>query len=261
MRARQLPIRGGDSTFEIEVAEAGAGSPLLFLHGEAGPRWSAFQDALAVSRRVVAPSHPGFGGSTGGERLLDLSDLVYYYLDFLDQMRLRALPLVGHGLGGMVAAELAAVQPDRFSHLVLIAPFGLWLPDSPTLDYFAAAPPDLARALYHDPGSAPARAAAEAPTDESAAIDVALDRARSLASAAKYLWPIPDRGLERRLHRVAAPTLLIWGESDGVVPVAYGPAFQARLPGARLEIVPSAGHLPHEEQPERVAALVTRFVG
>lgn len=132
----------------------------------------------------------------------------------------------------MLAAELAAVQPERFSHLVLIDAFGLWLRDCPTLDFFAASPSDLSHALYFDQES----------------------------SAAKYLWPLPNRGLDRRLHRISMPTLVVWGEQDGVMSPRYGEALQAGIPGARLEIVPRAGHLPHAEQAAAVAAITQAFL-
>ncbi len=160
--------------------------------------------------------------STGGDRLDDIHDAIYFYLDLLDALDVHHLALVGHGLGGMFAAELAAVQPTRFSHLVLIDPFGLWLPDVPTLDYFVLPPAELAEALYHDPGSPAAQATARAPEGQEALIAYMLERAQSMAAAARYLWPIPDRGLSKRLHRVTAPALIVWGQSDRVVPVAYG---------------------------------------
>jgi pimeloyl-ACP methyl ester carboxylesterase len=245
---------------ETEVQEAGQGAPLLFLHWELGPRWSAFHDRLAERWRVIAPSHPGFGSSGGGDQLHDIHDLIYWYLDFLDDTALTGLPLVGHGLGGMIAAELAAVQPERFSHLVLLAPFGLWLPDAPTLDLFAASPAELSAALYADQTSPAAVAAARLPTDQAALIEQALERAKSQASAARYLWPIPNRGLSKRLHRVRAPTLIVWGERDGVISPRYGEAFRARIAGARLELISQAAHQLLDEQPDKLAALTLDFL-
>jgi pimeloyl-ACP methyl ester carboxylesterase len=244
----------------IEVNQAGQGAPLLFLHWEFGPRWSAFHDRLAEQWRVIAPSHPGFGNSIRGDQLHDIHDLIYSYLDFLDESALSGLPLVGHGLGGMIAAELAAVQPERFSHLVLLAPFGLWLPDAPTLDLFAASPPELSAALYADQTSPAAVAASRMPTEQAALIEQALERAKSQAGAARYLWPIPNRGLSKRLHRVRAPTLIVWGERDGVISPRYGEAFRDRIAGARLELVPEAAHQLVDEQPDRLAALTVDFV-
>jgi pimeloyl-ACP methyl ester carboxylesterase len=256
--SRALPLRGG--RFEVDLLEDGAGPALLYLHGTFGRREDALIARLARSRRVLAPAHPGYGGTTGAEHLSDLHDLIYYYLDLLDHLALRDLALVGHGLGGMFAAELAAVQPERFARLVLLAPLGLWDPDHPVLDFFAAEPERLAAALYHDPTSPAARATAAVPAEDSRYVTYVLERAKAMATAASYLWPIPNRGLSRRLHRVAAPTLLLWGESDGLCPPAYGRAFQAAIPGSELVVLPDAGHMLPVEQPEQVAALIERFV-
>src|SRR5262249_48682025 len=148
--------------------------------------------------RTISPSHPGFGASTGAEQLHDLTDLLVYYLDFLDAADLRDVPLVAHGLGGMFAAELAALQPERFTRLVLVAPFGLWNDAHPTADFFATTPADLAGLLYTDPSSPAARKVAETPAPDSEGyVELMLERAKSMATAAKYLWPIPNRGLAR----------------------------------------------------------------
>jgi pimeloyl-ACP methyl ester carboxylesterase len=258
MRTQQIAVR--DGAFSTEVWEAGSGTPLLYLHGEGRPAWTPFHDALAERHRVIVPLHPGYGGSTGTELLQDLPDLVYYYLDFLDQAGLRGLPLVGHGLGGMIAAELAAVQPERFTALVLVAPFGLWLQDDPVQDFFAVPPADLPALLYHDPSSPAAQADADIPTEGDALIEYHVERAKSLATAAKYLWPIPNRGLAKRTHRIAAPTLIVWGAGDRVASPRYAEAFQRQIKGSRVEIVEQAGHLPHEEQPSRLAEIVSSFL-
>jgi pimeloyl-ACP methyl ester carboxylesterase len=259
METSTVTVQNG--AFQVELRQAGtAGSNALWLHGEAGPSWTAFHDSLAQHRHVVAPSHPGYGASTGGDRLDDIHDAIYFYLDLLDALDLRKVALVGHGLGGMFAAELAAVQPARFSHLVLIDPFGLWLPEVPTLDYFVLPPAELAEALYRDRESPAAQATARAPEGQEALIAFMLDRAQSMATAARYLWPIPDRGLGKRLHRITAPTLIFWGHGDRVLPPAYGTEWQRRIPGSRLVIRQDAGHLPHVEQPAAVAELTNAFL-
>src|ERR1700716_2291532 len=126
MDIRRVALR--DGMFDVEVMQGGSGDPLLFLHGEAGPRWSRYHEVLAAQYTVIAPGIAGYTGSTGTEHLLDLHDLIYWGLDLLDALALRGLPPVVHGLGGMLAAELAAVQPERFTSLVLMDAFGLWPP-------------------------------------------------------------------------------------------------------------------------------------
>ncbi|HZU76187.1 MAG TPA: alpha/beta hydrolase [Dehalococcoidia bacterium] len=259
MPVRTVAVNGGQ--FQTEVIEEGSGAPLLYLHGVQGVQDAEpFLTRLGRQRRVIAPRHPGFGESTGSEHLQDIHDLIYYYLDFLDATGLRDLPIAGHSLGGMIAAELAAVQPERFSHLVLIAPFGLWNPDHPVADFFSMTPRELAQATYHDPGSPAAQAAAQAPEEHEAYVNFMLDRAKSLATTAKYIWPIPNKGLSKRLHRISVPTLLVWGASDRIVPPQYVDDFKAGIRNAKAEIIQHAGHLPQAEQPERLAEVVLDFV-
>lgn len=263
MDARQVPIR--DGMFNASLLEGGTGGPLLYLHGtwpvELEDGGGPFLRALATEQRVIAPRHPGFGESMGNEHLLDLQDLIYYQLDLLDQLDLFDLPLIGHSLGGMFAAELAAVQPGRFTKLVLIGPLGLWREAYPVPDFFTYDPGATARGLFADPEHPVAASIARPPTEGDELIAYHLERAKSLATSAKYLWPIPNRGLSKRLHRVGMPTLLVWGEHDSICPPRYADDFRALIPQARLELISGAAHLPQVEQPERTAELVGAFLG
>ena len=262
MEARQVSIR--DGMFRASLLDRGQGRPLLYLHGtwpvELADRGGPFLRALATEHQVLAPSHPGFGESTGNEHLLDLQDLIYYQLNLLDELDLFDLPLIGHSLGGMIAAELAAAQPQRFSQLVLIAPLGLWNEAYPVPDFFTYGPAETAQALFADPEHPLAVAMARPPTEGDELIAYHLERAKSLATSAKYLWPIPNRGLSKRLHRVRMPTLLLWGERDPICPSRYADDFRALIPHARLELIPGVAHLPQVEQPERTAELVGGFL-
>jgi pimeloyl-ACP methyl ester carboxylesterase len=254
--------------FDVELIEAGSGSPLLYLHGIWDAPHREFIERLGQRFHVLAPRLPGFGGSTGEHELLDVHDAIYHLLDVLDALSFEDAPLVGHCLGGMFAAELAAVQPKRFSKLALMAPWGLWLEDKPALDFFAAPRAQMAAAL-HGPDSPEAKEAAapptpppaeETPDQQAKRIDAAVERAKAMTAAARFLWPIPNRGLNKRLHRVSAPTLLLWGANDGVLPPDYGRAFQRQIAGSRLELVPGAAHMPHLQQADRVASLLEAFL-
>ena len=258
MQTRMLAVRGG--LFNTEVLEAGSGSPLLFLHGEYGLEPNDFHAELAKHFHVVAPRHPGFGESTGTEHLLDLHDLLYYYLDTLDALNLRNLPVVAQGLGGMFAAELAVLQPERFTKMALIAPYGVWNADDPVYDIFATTPKELAERLFFDPTQPGAKAISEAPDEQERFIAFMVDRAKSMATSAKYLWPIPNRGLDKRSHRISTPTLLVWGEADRIIPPSYAKAYQKLIPHAQIAMVPKASHLPDVEQPQALAKTVLDFV-
>ncbi|HUZ77603.1 MAG TPA: alpha/beta hydrolase [Chloroflexota bacterium] len=258
MTQRRVSLVGGK--FVVDLLEQGDGAPLLYLHGIWDGPDNPLVAELAHQHRVLAPWLPGFGTSTGEEHLLDIHDAIYYYLDLLDAVHFQSGDLVGHGLGGMFAAELAAVQPERFTSLTLIAPFGLWDPEHPIPDFFAMAPAEVAQAAQGQDSGAPlavggVAAPPETGNDEER-VAFSVERARALAGAARFLWPLPNRGLAKRIHRVCAPTLLVWGANDGIIPPSYGSEFQQRIASSRLEVLPSVGHLAHCEQPARVAALI-----
>ena len=134
-----VELQGGK--FKTRVLTAGSGAPLLFLHGAGGLFWDPFLDGLAATHRVIAPEHPGFGQSQGLEHVRDVWDLVLYYNELLDELGVARASVLGHSFGGMVAAELAANNPERVDKLVLIAPIGLWIDEHPVPD-ISGIPPD-----------------------------------------------------------------------------------------------------------------------
>lgn len=244
----------------VPVHTAGSGQTALYLHGVWDQPPNDFLQELARTHRVLAPVHLGFEGAPPADTMVDFQDAVTYHLDLLDALGLDDIVLVGHSLGGMFAAELAAAQPRRFSRLVLISPLGLWEDAHPVADFFAMQPAELSRALYRDLDSPGAIAVAKAPTDEDELVAYLLKRSRAMATATRYLWPLPDRGLRRRAHRIGAPTLVVWGADDGVAPSAGAHDFAAVTRGEAV-VVPDAGHLVHLEQRDAVVARVERFLG
>jgi pimeloyl-ACP methyl ester carboxylesterase len=267
MAERQVPVANG--RFEIGVVEEGSGPPLLFMHGISGLNWGDAMQSLAQRHTVIAPRHPGYGDQSQHE-LDSVHDLVYAYLDLLDALDLRGVPMVGHSLGGMIAAEVAATQPERFNRLVLLSPLGFYHPEQPTFDFFACTPKEMASAFFKDPESPAAQAAGdrglariaqvghESPEGREL-IEVYIERTKTLATAAKYLWPIPNRGLRKRIHRLQIPTLLLWGEHDRVVPPSYADDFLRAIPGAQCQTV-DAGHELMLEQSQQVVELIESFV-
>ncbi|MFN8524767.1 MAG: alpha/beta hydrolase [Chloroflexota bacterium] len=257
---RSVSLRNGD--FEIQYLEAGRGPHLVYLHGAEGPigEWHPFLDDLARDHHVIAPHLPGFGRSTGAEHLREMLDLTVATLDLLDALALQRPHLVGLDLGGMLAAEVAAVASTRIGKLCLVSPLGLWLDETPTLDFFAVRGDDLAAATWADPASSAARVLLAPPTDEIGQEQARLQAHQNLATAGRFLWPLPDRGLSKRLHRLTMPTLLVWGVRDGVVPLAYAEAFRSRIPGAKTALIENAGHLPMLEQRGEFCRVVRNFL-
>lgn len=249
---KTLSLRGGD--FSVKYYQEGKGDHLVFLHSAGGlPAFTPELEALSKRFTVTAPLLPGFG-STGVEHLHeDVQKLVFWGWDFIDALKIDRGILMGHSFGGMMAAEMAAAEPSRVKKLALIAPAGLYLKTHPMLDIFATTPENLAKAAFHDPDSPAAKAFATPPTDQQVLIEMVVGRANGLAMASRFLFPNGDRGLYERLYRVKAPTLLMWGESDGIVPPQHADEFKRLLTGAasvKIQRIAGAGHVMFPEQPD-----------
>lgn len=255
---QEIALRGGAVRFE--VLSAGHGPPVVYFHSfhERGG-WPPLLDHLAARHTVHAPLHPGVRGSTGVESLEDLLDLTLAYDELLGALGLDSARLCGHAFGGMVAAEVAAVFPRRVARLVLLSPLGLWRDEAPSADVLILPPDELAAVLWDDPASTTARAWGALPDAEDENVAVQIESIQRRAAMAKFVWPIPDRGIHRRLHRITAPTLVLWGDADRVNPVAYAEEWRRRIPGAAARLVRGGHMLPHEA-PGTTAALVAEFL-
>jgi pimeloyl-ACP methyl ester carboxylesterase len=257
VETQMVPVR--DGIFNIEVQSAGHGEPLVFLHGGTGATWRPFLDDLTQDFSVYQPSHPGFGASTGLEYLDDVVDMAVFYLDLFDALGLQSVNLLGSSLGGMFGAEIAALGGSYVRKLVLQAPVGLWRDDAMPPDLFTMTPDEIARATYFDAEASQARLPQPDPNDKQAMARATIERQKALQTTGKFIWPIWDKGLKKRIHRIKAPTLLVWGEADGLVPPVYGEEFKGRIPGSRLVVIPQAGHVPMFEQREAFVSLVREF--
>ncbi len=258
METRVLSLR--DGMFQAHVAHGGSGEPLLFLHGSGGLHEGEYLDLLAERYTVYAPWHPGFGPSQGIEHIDDIIDLALYYHDLMDELGLESAHVVGHSLGGMLAAELAALCSHRVRRLVLANPVGFWRDEDPVLDFLTLPPDQLLPYILHDPQSEAVREAFPAPESQDDVIEALFQRMQSFTTAGKFLWPIPDRGLKRRIHRIQAPTLIVWGESDRLVPPSYAEDFRSQIKNARVVILKDCAHMPMFEKRDDFVALVTEFL-
>jgi pimeloyl-ACP methyl ester carboxylesterase len=245
------------------VWERGSGGrPLLYLHGyDRHPGDEApYLNEWAKSRRVIAPEHPGYGESIGIENVDEIIDMSLYYRRVIEQLAGGPVDVVGHSLGGMIAAEVAALSPYLVNRLVLIAPFGLWLDEQEIPDLFVMSPNALARNTWADPeGPAAQRAMNEAANGASGSAAI-ITRAMNLATAGRFLWPLPDRGLRKRLAYVKAKTLVVTGGSDKLIPPVYGEAFCKLIGNCDSATIANAGHYPMLEQPEAFHKVVDPFL-
>jgi len=220
------------------VYRAGDGPPLVWLHSLYGPEADApLIDALAEHYSVYAPLAPGFADLDDLNELRDIHDLALHYDDILDALSLSGVAVAGHSFGAMLAAELAAHVPSRVARLVLLSPLGLWNDAYPVADLFAIPAAEAPQLLYADPSRAPSSGGSKPDVEQVIALT------RGMTTVARFLWPIPDRGLARRLRRVRAPTLVVHGELDRFVPVQYADDFVALLPHATRQIIPGVGHM------------------
>jgi pimeloyl-ACP methyl ester carboxylesterase len=250
-----IELQGGK--WKTRVLSAGRGDPVVFLHGAGGLIWDPFLDGLTERHRVIAPQHLGSGDSQGVEHLYDVLDLVLYYAELFDALGLPAVSLIGHSFGGMVAAEIAAINPERVTKLALLAPIGLWLDDHPVPDISTIMPSELPGLLFADPEGPIASMLAMPDANDPEAL---FEAAMGMASILQFIWPLPDKGLSRRLYRVKAETLLIWGRQDRLVDPAYGSAFASAIANSRLEMLDNSGHVPQIEQYSQVLSLVADFL-
>ncbi len=247
--------RVGD--YDLRVVEAGLGRPVVVLgdlFGVADTR--EFCAALAQKNAVQAPVHPGFDGTPQPEWLDTIADLANFYLEFLKARGLRAVNLVGLGVGGWIAAELAVRDASRLASLTLVNAAGIRVEGAPQCDVFLGAEDDLLRRLVHDPSLAH-KLIETSLTPEREDL-----RLLNQQYAARLCWQprLFDPHLRKWLHRIDAPTLLVWGEKNALFPQAYGAAWRDLIPGAQLETLAACGHLAGIEKPAELSALVTAFI-
>ena len=260
IRERTLSVWRGQIQSRIHVA--GQGPPLVYLHGAAGLMWDDFLEGLSQGHTVYAPEHPGTtpGDPDAIKPLDDLWDLVLYYYELFDGLGLESPAVVGHSFGGMVASEIAATAPGRVSKLVLLNPIGLWRDDAPVKNWMVMSPDDLGKELFSEPDGPVAKRVLAEPEDPEERMTAKIQGIWNLGCTGKFTWPIPDKGLSKRLHRVQAPTLVIWGQQDGIVPAIYAQEFADRISGATSVIVERAAHVPQLEQLDQVSRLVKEFL-
>jgi pimeloyl-ACP methyl ester carboxylesterase len=249
---------------ETEVEVSGKGPPLVYLHGPWGLAPDrAFLAGLAESNTVYAPKFPGTsqGDPDAVHQLDGWLDLIVYHGELLERLKLDAPALVGHSFGALVAAELAAAAPKSVRRLALIDPVGLWQDDLPVKIWILLRDTERRPFLFADPDGEAAQKFFTIPSDPAARVDTLASMIWAQACTGKFVWPVPDRGFKNRAHRVAAPTLIVWGKADRIIDAAYAQEFSARIAGSRIELVDRAGHLPHIEQPDAVTKAMRAFLG
>jgi pimeloyl-ACP methyl ester carboxylesterase len=249
---------------EIELFQGGQGQPVLVLHDyEYLHGWHPFLEALAEWFAVTAPSHPGFGRSELPAGCDSIEDLAYWYADLLPTLGGERVHLVGLGLGGWIAAELATRCTHQIDRLVLVDAVGIKVSgphERDIADTFIVEPRELVELTWHDPAAGAAQM--KLPGLSSLSEEDLLLALRNRQSAAFFGWKpfMHNPKLAQRLRRIDRPTLVLWGASDRLVSPAYGRAYAELIPGARFEQIESAGHYPYLERPEAFVKTISRFL-
>jgi pimeloyl-ACP methyl ester carboxylesterase len=245
---------------KLEVVRRGHGAPLLLLLSEES--WaelsSPFVSELATKHQLIIPQFPGFGRSERPDWVSSPDDIAYMVLDFLDGEGIRGIPVVGLSLGGWVALEMAIKDRGIFSKIALVDPLGVKIGgplDRDFQDIWTLHPEKVAALKWHDP--------AKGKRDFSAtAEDEVTIYARNIESFARFCWDpyMHNPKLKVRLGRVNAPTLVLWGENDGVATPTYGKAFANAIHGATFDTIAAAGHYPQLEQPAMTLKRIETFL-
>lgn len=259
MRSTQTVTVGrGEDGIDLPLVRIGKGPKVLFLDGaETMRRSGPWLEALAKSFDVIRPIHPGFGGSKFTPHIRKPADLAMLYLSLLDQLGGNTV-VIGSSFGGWIAAEMASRSCHRIDRLVLIDSLGFKFSspsENEVLDLYASSPTDVKAALFHDAGL---RDVDLSNADDALLAHIVEDRtAEAYYGWAPYMHS-PD--LHRWLHRITCPTLVLWGEHDGIASPLYGKKIARRIPNARFQTVPRAAHFPHIENLGSVLDFVQDFV-
>ena len=245
--------------YSCRVWRKGSGPKLGFLAGFGGlPRWVPFLDELAKARTVIVPSLPGFPGGERGHTVLDTHlDWLLAIHELLEKTGLAGADLAGSSVGGSLAAEMAALWPQSVRRLVLIAPFGLFDEAEPPTDPWAQRADAVPGLMCADPAI---WTALKAVPEGANSIEWPIEQVRANEAAARIFWPLGNTRLEKRLRLIRAPTLLLWGEHDRIMPRSYAQKFANGIAGkAELEVIGGAGHLAELDKPTEVAQAILRF--
>jgi pimeloyl-ACP methyl ester carboxylesterase len=261
LSGEKIKLKNGRSW---QVYTGGSGPKLVWLHGLTGimPN-DPLLAALERKHTVIAPVAPGFNDLGEIDEIGNIHELALDYDDLLEHFQIDGAILAGHSFGAMAAAEIAAHFPRRAKQLVLMAPVGLWNDAYPVTDVFAEPYMQIENLLWAD-NAAREALAARSRTNEPAPQQIDGERiiavAQALTAVTKFTWPIPEKGLKKRLPRITAKTLLLFGEKDGFISPRYAEDFQRGLPKAQIAIIKGAGHMLPYERTDEVAGLVEKFL-
>lgn len=242
-----------EGTFQLSFERSDGPRPLLLLHGGAGP--TSMHPLLKVieGSGLILPTHPGFDATERPEWMRSISDLARSYLALIEKFDLRDVVIIGNSVGGWIAAEMAASYPERLAGIILINAVGIQPTQrtGPIVDPRSVPPTDLTKLAFADPSKAPLVRS-----------DLAEIRRTNQQVLMTYAGDpfMHDPTLTERLALISLPTLVLWGQADGVVSAEYGREYARQIATACFRLIENAGHFPQIEQPEKTAEAILGFV-
>lgn len=269
-RRRRVELPGA----AVNYVEIGAGEPLLFIHGLSGcwQNWLETLPHVGTGRRAIALDLPGFGSSPMPSWEVDMPAYGRLIHDFCQRLGLEGVTLVGNSMGGFIALEALAAFPRSFRRLILVSAAGIlntWNPEERATitayawKKFGPLVADRGRGIVSRPRS---RQLTLAPffrypnrLDASLMLEQVIGGIRCPAFG-PALNALIRRDIREQLAALELPTLIVWGLSDRVIPVAAAISYHRRIPHSRLEIFERTGHLPQLERPLRFNALLDEFL-
>jgi pimeloyl-ACP methyl ester carboxylesterase len=247
----------GIGPVDVTYTDQGTGRTYLLLHGGAGPASvNSFADVLCRDgeNRVLTPTHPGFLGTPRPDPLLDVKGLAALYVTLIEELELSDVTVIGNSIGGWIAAEVAILDSPRVNAVVIVDAVGIDVDGHPVADVSTKTFPEIQNLSYFEPE--------RFRIDPSAFSDAqGATIAGNLATLSLYAGgpSMVDPTLRLRLGTIRVPTLVIWGESDGIADVEYGRTYAAAVKGAEFVVMERTGHLPQLEAPDRLLPLIVEF--
>jgi pimeloyl-ACP methyl ester carboxylesterase len=244
----------------VQMYTGGSGEPLLLLHGAGGNRgWLRYVQALSEQYTIYLPSHPGFGASDRPSWLHTIQDLACFYTWFQEVQRLEEVRVIGFSLGGWLAAEMAVMCRHSFSKMMLVDAAGIKPRQGEIADIFLITPAQVTELTFHDPKQAPEY---EQIYGGSPAPEQRATAERDREMAVRLCWEpyMHDPRLPGLLARINAPTQIVWGREDRLVPLECGELYRQALPGAQLKIIDRCGHAPQIEKPQEFVRAALEFL-
>lgn len=240
------------------VWKKGSGPRIGFLAGFGGlPRWVPFLDRLAEKREVIVPSLPGFPGATGHTLLDNHLDWLIAVRQLLQKAGLEGADLAGSSVGGSFVAEMAALWPRSVKKIAITAPFGLYDAKEPPADVWAQKADHVAGLLT---ANADIYKELKAVPPGANSVEWPIEQVRASEAAARIFWPLGNTRLHKRMGMIEAPTLILWGEQDRVMPRSYADWIKRSIKGpSEIGVIARAGHLAELDQPEAVANAIIEW--